>query len=142
MHIQSLVQTKLAFMTCTSLLTSYLANIIDPASCYLDAVIVSSSAYHAKGFQRAFGQRLASLNNVEWPEGFRLQHFQCLYTTMPMPATVTPTKSSGATASTSVIFVSGRPSEVMLGGVRMGSKFPPTCRVADGIEILRRKSRP
>jgi tRNA-specific adenosine deaminase 1 len=125
---------KLALVSCTSLLNSLLSSIIDPSSCYLDYLIVPQSAYHEAGFRRAFVERLKSIPHDTWPHRFRIQPIQTLTTTYLIPPSLTPPKHVSQmafpTALTSVIYVKNRPTEVMLGGVRMGSQFPPNGRGA------------
>jgi hypothetical protein len=71
---------------------------------------------------------------MNWPQGFRVQPIQTLTTSYYIPPTLMPPKpidlKTSATALTSVIYVQGRPTEVMLGGVKMGSRFPPSPRGA------------
>ena len=145
---------KLTLLSCTSLLNSLLANIVDPATCYLDYLVVPHAAYHREGFNRAFEQRIESIRNLTWPGTFRVQPIQTLTTQLLLPSVLIPEKlaslkASNATAPASVIHVHGCPTEVMINGVRMGSKFPPNvrgssplCRARMGndfLEILRRE---
>lgn len=125
---------KLALKSATSLLNSLLANIIDPATCYLDCLILPKPAFHGAGLRRAFQQRLQTIHDCIWPGGFHVKMFQTLTTNLPMSPTLTlPTTLDNknlATASTSIIFVDRRPLEVILGGIKMGSPFPPSVRGA------------
>jgi hypothetical protein len=123
--------------SCVSLLNSLLSSIIDPGSCYLTGLVIPPAAYHEEGFYRAFNQRLESVDIALWPTtGFRKQPFEVLLSHLPIPTQLSPPTtpldipSSGTTASTSIIHVQNRPTEVMLGGVKMGSRFPPTSKGA------------
>jgi tRNA-specific adenosine deaminase 1 len=129
---------KLALKSSTSLLNSLLANIIDPSSCYLDFLVVPQSAFHQAGFHRAFEERLKPIRGVVWPGGFSVHPIRALSTTLSIPPTLLPHVSSdvnefGATASSSVIYVVGRPNEAILGGIKMGSAFPPSVRGASSL---------
>lgn len=123
---------KLALRSCTSLLNAFLSNIIDPSSCYLDALIVLQHAYHEAGFHRAFSERLKSVQTTDWPPEYRVRPPTILTTSQILPPTVTPPKPSGlqisTTAPASIVYVNGRQSEVLLNGVKMGSAFPPNMR--------------
>jgi hypothetical protein len=118
-------------MSCKSLLNSFLASILDPLSCYLDALVVPLPAYHQTGFHRAFRERLIASDTM--PPESHFKPFKFLTTEIPLPSTLRATQKTGpksATASTSVVHVHGRPTEAILGGVIMGSRFPPTLRGA------------
>jgi hypothetical protein len=118
--------------SCTSLLNTFLSNVIDPSSCYLDALVVPQQAYHEAGFHRAFEERLKSVLTTDWPPEYRIKPPSILTTSQVLPPTLTPPKPSelktSATAPASVVYVEGRPSEVLLNGVKMGSPFPPKMR--------------
>jgi tRNA-specific adenosine deaminase 1 len=126
----------LALKSCTSLLNSLVSTLITPASCYLDYLIVPESAYHQAGFNRAFIDRLKSVQYEGWPDGFRVQHIRTITTTLSIPPTLMSLKSSNqnqsglTTALSSVVYVRGRPVEAILGGVKMGNQFPPGIRGA------------
>lgn len=132
---------KLAVASCTSLLNSLLSSLINPSTCYLDYLVVPRPAYHEEGFHRAFEERLDALPSLTYPPGYRLQKFQTLTTNLVIPPTLTPPITSAAkttpTASTSIIHVQGRPAETILGGVKMGSKFPPNSRGASCLSRAR-----
>jgi Adenosine-deaminase (editase) domain len=97
-------------------------------------LIVPKSAYHQAGFNRAFIERLKSIEYEAWPDGFRVQHIRTIITTLSIPSTLTSQKfgnqnqSNTVTALPSIVYVQGRPVEVILGGVKMGSQFPPVIR--------------
>ena len=118
--------------SCTSLLNTFLSNVIDPSSCYLDALVVLQQAYHEAGFHRAFEERLKSVPATDWPPQYRVQPPTTLIATQTLPPTLTPPKPSelktSTTAPASVVYVDGRQSEVLLNGVKMGSSFPPNMR--------------
>lgn len=132
---------KLAVASCTSLLNSLLSSLINPSSCYLDYLVVPRSAYHEEGFSRAFEERLIALASLTYPPGYRLQKFQTLTTDLVIPPTLIPPTASASkttpTASASIISVQGRPAETILGGVKMGSKFPPNARGASCLSRAR-----
>jgi hypothetical protein len=121
-------------VSCTSLLNLLLSSLISPLSCYLDYLVIPRSAYHAEGFRRAFKERLDPLQSLPFPPSYRLKEFQTLTTDFVIQATVTAPTAAAAkttpTASTAIIHVQGRTPETTLGGVRMGSKFPPNDRGA------------
>jgi len=115
------------------MVNSLLASVIDPTSCYLDCLIVPKPFYHRIGFTRAFDERLEPLQRMNCPNGYRIQPLKTLTTTVNFPSTLTPPatidndkNTLNATAVTSITYVQGRPTEVVLGGVKMGNKFPPS----------------
>jgi len=120
---------KLALISCTSLLNSYLSSIINPSSCYISSLITPTSSFHDIGFHRAFHQRLSLVKDHNWGHGFSFQPFQIATTNFSIPEPLLPPKGanskSSASSPTSVIYVSGRSTEVLLGGVKIGSSFPP-----------------
>jgi len=125
---------KLAAISCTSLLNSLLSSLISPSSCYLHYLVVPRLAYHHEGFWRAFEERLEPLQSLIFPPGYRLHRFETLTTDLvihPMlTAPTTGAAKTSPTAPTTIIHVQGRPPEAILGGVKMGSKFPPNARGA------------
>jgi len=129
-------------ISCTSLLNSLLSTIIDPATCYLEYLVVPQSAYHQVGFRRAFEERLNSITDIDIgsAHGFRVQPIRTLTTDHLIPPTLTPATAklqTSVTAQTSIIYVHGRPTEVMLGGIKMGSRFPPDVRGASYLSRAR-----
>src|SRR5437868_683043 len=45
---------KVALLACISLLNTFLATLVNPSSCYLDYMVLPSSAYRRDSFDRAF----------------------------------------------------------------------------------------
>jgi len=125
---------KLAAVSCTSLLNSFLSSLISPSSCYIDYLVVPRPAYHPEGFCRAFQERLRPLQSLIFPPGYRLHKFETLTTDLVIHPTLTAPTAAAAktspTCPTAIIHVQGRPPEAILGGVKMGSKFPPNARGA------------
>jgi Adenosine-deaminase (editase) domain len=120
--------------SCMSLLNSLLSTIIDPATCYLDHIIVPQQTYHADGVERAFQKRLAAIDTKNWPTSYRKQPIKVLTTNLSIPETLLSpqpdVRSSSTTCSSCLIHVPGRRTEVLINGVKMGSRFPPTLKGA------------
>lgn len=121
---------KFALLSCISLLNTFLATLVNPSSCYLDYMVLPSSAYHRESFDRAFKRRLKSIPTEGWPPEFSVNYIEILTTQQILPSTLTRGKTFVATAPASILCVPGRPIEVMLNGVKMGSKFPPDAGAA------------
>jgi tRNA-specific adenosine deaminase 1 len=131
---------KLVLMSCKSLLNSLLSSVIDPGTCYLDYIIVPQAAFHEAAYYRAFSQRISAVSEIKLPRCFRVQPIRTLITNCRIPPSLTPAKANlqtSATAMTSIIHVPGRPAEVILGGIKMGHKFPADVRGASCLSRAR-----
>lgn len=119
---------KVALLSCISLLNTFLATLVNPSSCYLDYMVLPSSAYRPDSFDRAFKGRLRSITTEGWPIGFSINYIETLTTQQILPLTLTRGKAFDATAPASILYVPGRLTEVIFNGVKMGSRFPPDAR--------------
>ncbi len=119
---------KVALWSCISLLNTFLVTLVSPSSCYLDYMVLPSSAYRRDSFDRAFKQRLRLIPTEGWPIGFSINYIETLTTQQILPSTLTRGKAFDATAPASILYVPGRLTEVMFNGVKMGSRFPPDAR--------------
>ncbi|KHN98800.1 Adenosine deaminase/editase [Metarhizium album ARSEF 1941] len=67
---------KIALKQCTSLLSSLTSLFVDPASAYIDTLVLPESQYSAQGCQRAFSERLSNLTNASWLGGYQFRPFK------------------------------------------------------------------
>ncbi|PNY25156.1 tRNA-specific adenosine deaminase 1 [Tolypocladium capitatum] len=120
---------KLALKQCTSLLSSLVSLLVDPARAYIDTLVLPASQHSAAACRRAFSGsgRMRTLAGAAWPGGYAFRPFTVDTTDeeFEFSRRAVQARSDSISASNlAVAWSCSRVEESIIGGVIQGRKSP------------------
>lgn len=118
---------KIALKQCTSLLSSLVSLLVDPANAYIDTLVLPQSQYSAAACERAFSAtgRMKPVAGKQWAEGYAFRPFNVEATTVEFEFSKRAVQARSKAISASNLAATWSASgfqETILGGVLQGRK--------------------